>query len=248
MGNKTKCLLLLVILMMLNTNAFSSQILKNTGSVINVATEDITPNNFTGSDIDRIQAAIHAAKGTTNKMVIPKRNSNGTNVWKIDRAILLPGNMTVILDNCIIQLSDQCRDNMFRSDNVGVGIANPTWNYNISIVGVGDVLLQGADNPRSTGDAYRTLTLTPGKGRVSYGSDAGKEGTKQKGDWRNNMIQIAYVDGFKLKNVNIVNSHAWAINFERTRNAELSALRFFNPEDITVNGNKVKASNRIAST
>jgi len=244
MGNKTKCLLLLVILMMLNTNAFSSQILKNTGSVINVATEDITPNNFTGSDIDRIQAAIHAAKGTTNKMVIPKRNSNGTNVWKIDRAILLPGNMTVILDNCIIQLSDQCRDNMFRSDNVGVGIANPTWNYNISIVGVGDVLLQGADNPRSTGDAYRTLTLTPGKGRVSYGSDAGKEGTKQKGDWRNNMIQIAYVDGFKLKNVNIVNSHAWAINFERTRNAELSALRFFNPEDITVNGNKVKASNK----
>ena len=75
-------------------------------------TEDITPNNFTGSDNVRIQAAINAAKETTHKIVIPKRNSNGTNVWKIDSAILLPGNMTVVLDNCIIQLSDSSRDNI----------------------------------------------------------------------------------------------------------------------------------------
>jgi polygalacturonase len=204
----------------------------------------ITPNDFKGSDIERIQAAINAAKKTTHKIVIPKRNSNGTNLWKIDSAILLPGNMTVILDNCIIQLSDSCRDNMFRSDNVGIGITNPVWNYNISIVGVGDVLLKGADNPRSTGDAYRTLTLAPVQGRVSYGSDAGKEGRKQKGDWRNNLIQIAYVDGFTLKNVKIENSHAWAISFERTHNAELSDIRFNNPEFIMVNGVEKKAYNK----
>lgn len=199
--------------------------------------DDINPNNFTGSDISRIQAAINAAKGTTNKVVIPKRNSNGTNCWKIDSAILLPGNMTVILDNCIIQLSDQCRDNMFRSDNVGIEITNPVWNSNISIVGVGNVVLKGADNPRSTGDAYRTLTLTPAKkGRVSYGSDAGKSNFKQKGDWRNNLILIAYVNGFTLTNIKIENSHAWAVSCERTRNAYLSDLRFNNPESILVNG------------
>ena len=61
--------------------------------------------------------------------------------------------MTVILENCIIQLSDQCRDNMFRSNNVGTGITDPKWNYNISIIGTGDVVLKGADNPRATGDA-----------------------------------------------------------------------------------------------
>lgn len=207
-------------------------------------THPITPNDFKGSDTERIQAAINAAKGSTNKIVIPMQNAKGANSWKIDRAILLPSNMTVILDNCIIQLSDQCRDNMFRSDNVGAGIGNPGWNYNISIVGIGDVLLKGADNPRSTGDAYRTLTLSNEKGRVSYGSDAGKEGIKQKGDWRNNMIQIANVDGFKLKNVTIKNSHAWAISFERTRNVELSALRFMNPEYIQVNGSQVKTYNK----
>jgi polygalacturonase len=204
----------------------------------------ITPNDFTGSDIERIRAAINAAKNTTRKIVIPQRNSNGTNLWKIDSAILLPGNMTVILDNCIIQLSDLCRDNMFRSDNVGIGITNPEWNYNISIVGIGDVRLKGADNPRSTGDAYRTLTLTPVKGRVSYGSDAGKKGAKQKGDWRNNLIQIAYVDGFHLKNVKIENSHAWAISFERTHNADLSDLRFHNPEIILINGIQKKVYNK----
>ena len=204
----------------------------------------ITPNDFKGNDIERIQAAITAAKKTTHKVVIPQRNSNGTNVWKIDSAILLPGNMTIVLDNCIIQLSDSCRDNMFRSDNVGIGITNPVWNYNIGIVGVGDVLLKGADNPRSTGDAYRTLTQDPVNGRVSYGSDAGKQDRKQKGDWRNNLIQIAYVDGFNLKNVKIENSHAWAISFERTHNAELSDLRFNNPESILINGVEKKVFNK----
>ncbi|MBN8860534.1 MAG: hypothetical protein J0H29_19235 [Sphingobacteriales bacterium] len=204
----------------------------------------ITPNDFTGSDIERIQAAINAAKTTTHKVVIPQRNSNGSNSWKIDRAIVLPGNMTVILDNCVIQLSDSCRDNMFRSDNVGIGITDPVWIYNISIVGVGNVLLRGADNPRSTGDAYRTLALSPAKGRVSYGSDAGKEGRKQKGDWRNNLIQIAYVDVFTLKNIEIEHSHAWAISFERCRNAELSDIRFNNPETIIVNGVEKKVFNK----
>ncbi len=218
----------------------SSQILGNL--------EFINPNQFEGSDIQRIKSAIDAAKGTTNKVLIPSVNSNGTNLWLVDSAILLPGNMIVILDNCTIQLSDQCRDNMFRSDNVGIGIASPVWNENISIIGIGDVVLKGANNPRSTGDGGRTLILKPedakGNWRVSYGSDAGKEGKKQKGDWRNIMILMAYVDGFKMKNINIENSHAWAVSFERTKNADISDIRINNSEEIIIDGKKVKVSNK----
>ena len=58
----------------------------------------INPNQFEGSDIQRIQSAIEKAKGTTNKVFIPALNSNGTNSWSLDSAILLPGNMTLILD------------------------------------------------------------------------------------------------------------------------------------------------------
>lgn len=204
----------------------------------------ITPNQFKGTDTQRILSAIHAAQGTTNKIVIPARNSNGTNLWLIDSAILLPGHMTVILDNCTIRLSDQCRDNMFRSDNVGEGITDPVWNKNISIIGIGDVFLRGANNPRATGDGARTLVPDNQKGRVSYGSDAGKEGIKQKGDWRNIMILMGYVDGFKLTNVNIENAHAWAVSFERTINADLSDIHFNCPEFQNVNGKEVFIANR----
>jgi len=207
-------------------------------------TANITPNDFTGTDTERIQAAINAAKNTTHQIVIPQRNANGTSIWKTDSAILLPGDMTVILDNCIIQLSDSSRDNMFRSDNVDIGATHMSWNKNISIIGIGKVLLKGANNPRSTGDGARTLVLTPQAGRVSYGSDAGKEGRKQKGDWRNIMILMAYVDGFNLQNITIENAHAWAVSFERTLNAYLSDIRFNLPEEQIVNGNKVVVHNR----
>ncbi len=209
--------------------------------------KNITPNQFEGNDTQRIQLAINEAAGTTGKVVIPAHNSNGSGVWLLDSAVLLPSNITVILDNCTVQLSDSCRDNMFRSDNVGIGITHPEWSYNISIIGMGHVLLKGADNPRSTGDAYRTLTLAPENEknwRVSYGSDAGKSGIKQTGDWRNNLIQIAYVDGIHLKNITIENSHAWAISFERSRNAEISDIRFKNPETISINGIQKKVYNK----
>lgn len=211
---------------------------------------DITPNQFKGSDIQRIRSAIEKARSSTRKVVIPPRNSKDRTLWLLDSAILVPGNMTIILDNCTLQLSDQCRDNMFRSDNVGIGITDPVWNENICIIGLGDVTLKGANNPRATGDGARTLTLNPqeeiekGNWRVSYGSDAGKEGRKQKGDWRNIMILMAYVDGFRLENVKIENSHAWAVSFERVRHADISGIRINNPEQITINGRKVLASNK----
>ncbi|MGI6572046.1 MAG: glycosyl hydrolase family 28 protein [Fermentimonas sp.] len=207
-------------------------------------TINITPNQFKGNDTERIQAAVNKAARTTGKVVIPANNANGTQIWLLDSAILLPSNITVILENCVIQLSDSCRDNMFRGNNVGIGITDPNWVKNIQIIGMGDVLLKGADNPRATGDGARTLVSENQPGRVSYGSDAGREGVKQKGDWRNIMILMAYVDGFKLKNVNIKNAHAWAVSFERTRNAEISGITFDCPSSQLVKGKEVLIRNR----
>jgi len=207
----------------------------------------VTPNQFQGSDIERILAAIDAAKGTTNKVVIPAQNSNGTNIWLIDEAILLPSYMTLILDNCTIQLSDQSRDNIIRSDNVGEGISNPdNWNYNISIIGIGNPVLRGAANPRSTGDSGKTLVTDSyfGRGKFSYGSDTGKEEVKQKGDWRNFGIVIGLVDGFKITNITIEQTHGWAITHERVINADLSFIRINNRPYITVDGETRYVNNR----
>lgn len=206
------------------------------------AREPVTPNDFEGSDTRRIRLAVEAAKGTTNSVTIPRRNANGTNVWMIDSAILLPSGMTVILDDCTLQLSDSCRDNLFRSDNVGIGITDPAWNENIAIVGVGNAVLKGAANPRATGDGLRNLSLDPGpnhnRDRSSYGTDAGRIGRKQKSDWRNFMILMAYVKGFELKNVRIEYAHTWAVNFERVHHAEISNIRLYTPQYRYVGGEK----------
>ncbi len=223
---------------------------EKTKSTENPIVEEITPNMFKGTDIERIHQSINAAHGRSNLIRIPRQNSNGTSIWLLDSAILLPSDMTVLLDNCTLQLSDMCRDNMFRSDNVGIGIAQPKWNKNINIIGIGEVTLKGANNPRATGDYRRSLTLdtqkelAKGNWRVSYGTDAGKKGARQMGDWRNNMITIAYVKNFKLKNVNIVNSHAWAISFERTWHADLSDINLYNPEVLDIGGEKMLTANK----
>jgi hypothetical protein len=79
-----------IILSILISGSCSVQnIKKNAGRII-------TPNQFKGSDIQRIQSAVNAAKGTTNQVVIPSGNSNGTNIWLIDSAILIPGNINNI--------------------------------------------------------------------------------------------------------------------------------------------------------
>ncbi|GAA5221050.1 glycosyl hydrolase family 28 protein [Membranihabitans marinus] len=211
---------------------------------------DINPNQYEGTDTERIIKAIAAAKGHSDLVRIPRDNKNGSHIWMIDSAILLPSNMVLILDNCTLQLSDKSRDNMFRSDNVGVGIEDIEWNHQIKIIGQGDVVLRGANNPRATGDAARTLVLDPelarknGLSRVSYGSDAGKKNVKQKGDWRNIMILMGYVNGFELRNVRIENTHGWSVSFERVWNADLSDIYIHNTEYVEVDGKKRMTSNK----
>lgn len=212
--------------------------------------QSITPNQFKGTDSHRIQQAVDAASKKGGVITIPSQNANGTNRWLLDHAILLPSDITVMLENCVIQLSDSCRDNMFRSANVGIDIENPAWHRNIHLIGIGRVVLKGADNPRSTGDGARQLALDPdserkkGNWQTSYGSDAAFPSRKQTGDWRNIMILIAKVDGFSLKNVRLENSHAWAVSFERSRNAILADIEIYNPEEIQVAGRHVKVYNK----
>ncbi len=103
-----------------------------------------------------------------------------TAIWLIDKAILLPGNAVLELDNCTIKLSDHCRDNFIRSANAGLGISDVKPLGNIRIIGKGNVLLEGAANPRATGDHNKTLSKDPEGFNQSYGSDAGKPGENQK--------------------------------------------------------------------
>lgn len=177
-----------------------------------VSSTTITPNDFEGSDSERINHAVIAAAATGQRTVIPRINrakDGPREVWLIDTAILVQSGTTLELENCHIKLSDRCRDNFIRSGNCGLGIADIAPMSDIHIIGVGNVLLEGADHPRATGDSAKTL------GERSYGTDAGVAEESQTGDWRNIGILLAFVERFSIENVRIKDSHCWAISLER---------------------------------
>jgi len=190
---------------------------------MNAVAQAVSPNNFSGSDGERINQAVVVASQKGGRVVIPRSNRFGAetrDVWLLDAAILLPSNVTLELDGCRIKLSDRCRDNFIRSANCGLGIADIAPLDNISIVGRNGAALEGADQPRATGDSAKTI------GVRSFGTDAGVAGESQTGDWRNIGILMARVEHFSIENIKVVDSHCWGISLEHCARGRIAHVDF----------------------
>ncbi len=207
------------------------------------------------TDSETIERAI-AARGADGIVVIPPRVSEiepERDFWLIDRAILIPENTTVILQNCKIKLSDRCRDNFFRTANCGLGIENPAPIKNVHLRGEGFCVLEGADHPRATGDGGKLLHCpcpfteedliaygdwipaerrAPGKVSFwdqhdhSYGTDALDPNESHYGDWRGIGVLFANADRFSIENLHIVESHGWGISLEACSNGCIRGIDF----------------------
>jgi len=195
----------------------------------------VTPNDFNGSDVERINQAIEQAAEAGIRVVVPRWNQTADgkrDLWLLDSAILVRSNTVLEFDNCHVKLSDRCRDNFIRSHNCGLGITEIETIENVIIRGRGRVLLEGADRPRSTGDAAKTL------GKRTYGSDAGKEGESQTGDWRNIGILLAHVEHFTIENLFFKDAHCWAISLERCAHGRVCDIEFDMTESRMIDGKK----------
>lgn len=202
-------------------------------SVVFAAENANDPNFYTGTDSERIAQALDAAADNGGIVRIPPRAADDVsdrNYWLLDEAILLRGNTTLLLENCTLKLSDLCRDNFIRSANSGVGIAKVEPIENVHIIGVGNVTLVGADHPRATGDSAKQL------GVRTYGTDAGKEGESQRGDWRNIGVLLANVCNFSIENISIVGAHAWSMSLEKCSFGQVRNIRFESLEHRTIDG------------
>lgn len=214
-----------------------------------------TVNDYSGiSDNDRIENAI---KNCENGIVIipPRRcdTEPDRDWWLLDRAILIPENTTIILQNCRIKLSDRCRDNFFRSANCGLGIADPQPITNIHIRGEGTCVLEGADHPRAAGDGSKVLSCPCPKLREdlialadwipeerkksgnldfwdehahSYGTDALDPNESHYGDWRGVGILFANASYCSVENLRIICSHGWGISFEACSFGRIEKIDF----------------------
>ena len=211
-------------------------------------------NEFTGRNDSEILNNAIKGRDADGTVVISPRDIDGTRkYWLIDSAVLLPENTTVVLRNVKIKLSDQCRDNFFRTANCGLGIENPMPIKNVHIHGEGACLLEGADHPRATGDSSKLLHApcphfsedicrigdwvpkahrTPEKiefGDIhghSYGTDAGKAGESQYGDWRGIGILFANTEHFSISGIQIKESHGWGISLEACSNGYVEKICF----------------------
>lgn len=216
----------------------------------------VNANDFSGkTDNEIIQKAIDNRGDDGIVAISARRNFNGENrnYWLLDKAITLPQNTTVIIRNCKIKLSDKCRDNFFRTANCGFGIDEPAEICNIHITGEGNAVLEGAEHPRSTGDSSKTLACpcpylnedlvkyadwvseeNKHSGKLNfydkhshtYGTDAGREGESQCGDWRNIGVLFANTRNFSVENIKIVCSHAWGVSLEACSHGKISGIEF----------------------
>jgi hypothetical protein len=188
------------------------------------STDSISANFYSGfgySDTKKIQLALDLARSKNQKLVIANNYERNSSVWLIDSAILLNSNEYIIIRNAKLKLTDSSRDNIFRTANCGIGITNAASNpvNGITIEGIGNAVLEGADNPRSSGDYRKALTLTPNiTSTNSYGTDVGKAGRSQTGDWRNYGAIIAYGTNITVTGLTLSHLHAYGISFSRCKN------------------------------
>ncbi len=196
-----------------------------------------TPNDFRGTDSERIEQALAQLPASGGTLVIPPRqDDDGRDWWLLDRAILLADHTTLLLDNATLKLTDRCRDNAIRSANCGLGITDVRPMSGIHVLGRGDARIVGADRPRATGDSAKQL------GVRSFGTDAGKDGESQYGDWRNIMLLLANVSHFSVSGITFIDSHCWTLSCERCAYGRLTGLSFFSEGSRLIAGKKNRNS------
>lgn len=164
---------------------------------------------FRDDDSLTIQAAIDEAEKSLDKtVVIPKLNKRtNSEIWVISQAVLLPNDITVILDGCHLILKDGIFDNMFRNKNTytELGLKPEGEQYNIKILGKNDPILDGGKD-----NGLREQLWTPDKPSPRTGC----------------LILLSNVKDYEIKDITCIQMRYWAIFQLACRNGYLGNIKF----------------------
>ncbi len=153
------------------------------------------------SDSETLQNAINAAaKDPSHTVCIPARD-NG--VWNVDKALLLPSDITVILDNCHLRLADTVYDNLFRNRNM---YTDKGEQRKIRLIGRGKAVLDGG----GPNDLTELNSEKEGRPHVRA----------------NNLILLHHVTDYVIENITCRNLRYWAINQIACTHGRLSDIHF----------------------
>lgn len=167
------------------------------------------------TDSDAIELCFAAAKEVTGTKTIIFDGKD----YFIDRAILLPSDTHVIIDNCTIKQTDLVFDNVFRGDNLIINGANPygppvdvTPIQNIKIIGKGNAKVIGTDKPQT---GYHPFF---------------KEYQQMTGDfwgWRTIMFSFSYAVNIEIAGLQLRQTMCWAICFDNCQHCYIHDLDIF---------------------
>ena len=148
-------------------------------------------------DSDSIQRAVDlAAERGIGKVVIPRINERtGESKWIITKTVKLPSDMTVVLDNCFMQMADGVVGGFFASDNLFTERSTKLSErmHNITIVGEGHAVLDGG-KPTELNEGTQKALGVPVR--------------------LNTPIFFINVEGFSVQNISITNQRYWGMRFE----------------------------------
>ena len=170
---------------------------------------------FWGADDSQtIQNAVdYAEKAGLGQVIIPRFNERtGKPLWDLPRAVLLPSDMTIILDNCHIRHADDSHDNLFRNRNMWTpeGRTLEGEQHDIRIIGRGNALIDGG---KHNGIFEQTLRDNPGKYKSML--------------WQI-PLNFANVRRMEIRGIRFFETRYWALCFHFCRWVTLSDLHIEN--------------------
>lgn len=158
------------------------------------------------NDSQTIQTAIdRALELRENKVVVPAINPRtGENLWEIKETIFIPSDFALILDNCHLRMADGVFCNMFCNKNAYDEDCKEQ--NNISIIGIGNVLLDGGvpnglTEKTSNKDGFPNIL-------------------------NNTMILFRNVHGFEVKNIHMKEQRWWGMTFTFCTKGTISDIDF----------------------
>jgi len=164
------------------------------------------------TDDATIQNAVDfAAKSICKTVRIPRLcRRTGAEEWRLSKAVLLPGNITVLLEDCHLILEQGIYDNIFRSETLftETGTAPEGRRENIRILGSGNAVLDGGEG----NDLREWNSEKDGRPDIRF----------------NSLILLANLDHYELSGFSCENLRWWAINQIGCTHGYLHDLRFYN--------------------
>lgn len=172
------------------------------------------PQFIANTDSQSIQNAVDAAaNGAIRTVRIPRVSArSGAAEWCIDKAILLPSNITIVLEDCHLTLAEGIYDNIFRNKNMYTDISRMAEGRQtgIRIIGEGDAILDGGRG----NDLRERNSEQDGRPHIRF----------------NNLILLHNVTNYVLENFSCHNLRYWAINQAYCINGRIENIRFDNGE------------------